>query len=40
MRAWPGNPVVYEINTWVWLAKLYHFDRDRHRLFYRPAGPS
>jgi len=22
------------------VAKLYHFDRDRHRLFYRPAGPS
>jgi len=22
MRAWPRNPVVYEINTWVWLGEL------------------
>ena len=22
MKAWPGNPVVYEINTWVWLGEL------------------
>jgi hypothetical protein len=22
------------------VAKLYHFDSDRHRLFYRSAGPS
>ena len=22
MNAWPGNPVIYEINTWVWLSDL------------------
>jgi hypothetical protein len=22
MRAWPRNPVVYEVNTWVWLGEL------------------
>jgi len=22
MRAWPKNPVIYEINTWVWLKEL------------------
>ena len=22
MRAWPKHPVIYEINTWVWLAEL------------------
>ena len=22
MRAWPTHPVVYEINTWVWLGEL------------------
>ena len=22
MRAWPRHPVIYEINTWVWLAEL------------------
>jgi len=22
MRTWPDHPVVYEINTWVWLGEL------------------
>ena len=22
MRPWPIHPVIYEINTWVWLAEL------------------
>lgn len=22
MKAWPGHPVIYEINTWVWLKEL------------------
>ena len=22
MKAWPKHPVIYEINTWVWLAEL------------------
>ena len=22
MIPWPGNPVIYEINTWVWLGEL------------------
>ena len=22
MKAWPGHPVIYEINTWVWLEEL------------------
>ena len=22
MRTWPGHPVIYEINTWVWLGEL------------------
>ena len=27
MKTWPKNPVIYEINTWVWLSELslkYH----------------
>ena len=22
MKTWPKNPVIYEINTWVWLREL------------------
>ena len=22
MRTWPKHPVIYEINTWVWLTEL------------------
>ncbi len=22
MRTWPKHPVIYEINTWVWLGEL------------------
>ena len=22
MKTWPRHPVIYEINTWVWLAEL------------------
>jgi hypothetical protein len=22
MKPWPKNPVIYEINTWVWLEEL------------------
>ena len=22
MKTWPEHPVIYEINTWVWLAEL------------------
>ena len=22
MKTWPINPVIYEINTWVWLGEL------------------
>ena len=22
MKTWPKHPVIYEINTWVWLAEL------------------
>ena len=22
MKPWPMHPVIYEINTWVWLAEL------------------
>ena len=29
MKTWPKNPVIYEINTWVWLAELQRDDRVR-----------
>jgi hypothetical protein len=34
MKSWPKHPVIYEINTWVWLGelaqKLLESDEPRH----------
>jgi hypothetical protein len=29
MRTWPKHPVIYEINTWVWLAELSRGSRKK-----------
>ena len=30
MAKWPNNPVIYEINTWVWLHELSKKYQSRH----------
>ena len=32
MKTWPKHPVIYEINTWVWLSEL-------ERKHGRPVNP-
>ncbi len=37
MKTWPKHPVIYEINTWVWLRELRPEIPDAHKSIYCAA---
>ncbi len=42
MRTWSKHPVIYEINTWVWLTELRDAAKDRIIAasdFFEPLNP-